>query len=126
MTEILLIEDDVTFRRAMRLSLEKAGYSIAEANDGQAGLQAFQARSPGLLIIDLIMPEKEGVETICAIRQINKRVPIIAISGGGRGNPADYLRMAAAFGANEVLAKPIQLDSLLSVVDRLLGRPVQP
>ena len=126
MPRLLVIEDDQPLLRALRLALEKLGHEVHEAGDGQAGLAAFQAHAIDLVVTDLIMPEMEGVETIRAIRKLSKTVPIIAITGGGRGTSIDYLRMAQAFGAQEVFEKPFELEILCAAVARLLADGKQP
>lgn len=122
MPRLLLIEDDLSLRRALRLALEKSGHEVVEANDGRAGLEAFKAQTIDLVITDLIMPEVEGVETIRTLRKLSKTVPIIAITGGGRGTSLEYLGMARTFGANEVMAKPFEFEALSAAVGRLTGK----
>ena len=121
MANILLIDDDQTLRRALRLSLEKLGHAVVEAREGQAGLAAFKSQPIDLVITDLIMPEMEGVETIRALKKLSPGVPIIAITGGGRGSPENYLSIAQQFGAAKVFAKPFEFAALCSAVTMLLG-----
>ena len=121
MSRILLIEDDQPFRRALSLHLTKAGYAITEVEHGRAGLAAHQAQPFDLIVTDLIMPEMEGVETIRALRKITPTLPIIAMSGGGRSSPEDYLSIARQFGAAAVLAKPFALKDLTDAIAGLLG-----
>ena len=132
MTRILLVEDDQTFRRALHLSLEQSGHEVTDAEDGGQGLRAFTEQPTDLVIIDLIMPNVEGIETIRKIRKLSPKVPIIAISGGGRNAPGDYLRAARTLGASEILAKPFNLGVMQDAVARLLAlaatakRPMPP
>ena len=121
MARLLLIEDDQTLRRALRIALVKSGYEVVEAGDGHEGLLAFKAQPVDLVITDLIMPEMEGVETIHALRQLSPFLPIIAISGGGRGSPENYLHIAQKLGAAKAFAKPLEPSELCAAVASLLG-----
>jgi DNA-binding response OmpR family regulator len=121
MLRILLIDDDSTLRRALRIALEKSGYEVVEAANGREGLAAFALQPADLVVTDIIMPEVEGVETIRGLRKASVAVPIIAISGGGRGSAEDYLYYAKIFGANRVFEKPFDIDTLRAAVASLLG-----
>lgn len=120
MSRILLIEDDRSLCRALRLALEKFGYVVFEASDGREGLRAYQAEPVDLVVTDMIMPEMEGVETIRALLKLNPSLKIIAITGGGRGTPDGYLRLATQFGAAKVFAKPFEIGDLCGAVEQLL------
>jgi two-component system, chemotaxis family, chemotaxis protein CheY len=120
--KILIIDDDDLFRKSLRLMLEESGFAIVEANDGAAGLQAASSEAFDLVITDIIMPNKEGIETILEIRRRHPKLPIIAISGGGRLNPREYLPTARAFGAAAVLEKPFSLDALLGKIEEALAK----
>ena len=120
MPQILLIDDDPTLRRALRIALEKSGHHVAEAANGREGLAAFSAHPADLIVTDIIMPDVEGIETIRRLRGQSKRVPIIAISGGGRGSAEDYLLFAKALGATQVFEKPFDIDTLRAAVASLL------
>ena len=121
MSRILLIDDDPTLRRALRISLEKSGYEVLEAGEGYAGIAMFKARPADLVITDLIMPDMEGVETIQLLKKLNPHLPIIAISGGGRGMPDDYLRFAHTFGAARSFIKPFEFSVLGEAIAALLN-----
>jgi two-component system chemotaxis response regulator CheY len=120
---ILVIDDDPYSRMTLQLVLEDAGYAVVCAEDGAIGLRAFAARSPDLVITDMIMPEREGLETIGEIRKLDKAVPIIAVSGGGRLKATDILVLAENLGADGVLAKPFEADELVGKVRRHLHAP---
>lgn len=117
---ILVIDDDPGIRFVLRKALERAGYVVHEAGDGQVGLQRFRELQPDLVITDIIMPEREGVETIVALRREVPSMPIIAMSGGGGGG-ADYLAMAEKLGAARTLHKPFSLAEALQAVDEVLA-----
>src|SRR4030042_230547 len=114
MQRILLIEDDDQYRALLRKALEEAQYEVIEAPDGMVGLQRYRQNSCALVVTDIFMPEKEGLETIMELRKITPGVKIIAISGGGlRGKYAGIkganlaLESAKHFGADCVLLKPL-------------------
>jgi DNA-binding response OmpR family regulator len=120
MAKILVIDDDHAVRLTIQIFLERAGHEVICASDGEQGLRAFASDSPQLIITDIIMPNKEGIETIMLIRERDTTIPIIAMSGGGRVGNADFLKIASRLGANEVLAKPFERQDLIAAVRRLL------
>ena len=81
----------------------------------------FPQAAADLVITDIVMPGKEGLEVLMALRKIHPPVKIIAISGGGRGDATDYLRMATKMGAARVLSKPFSNEALLAAIDAVLG-----
>ena len=120
MQRILVIDDDEQMRALLRDILERAGYEVTEAQHGLEGLKLFRARPADLVVTDLIMPEKEGVETILELRAEFPEVPIIAVSGGGRNGPRDYLEIAARLGARRTVAKPFTRQEILAAVQQSL------
>lgn len=128
MKRILFIDDNEPFRVSFSRILARQGFAVTQAEDGLVGLKKFQEEIPDLVICDLIMPEMEGMETIQELRRLKPDLRIIAISGGGRVNPLDYLKIAQMMGAAEQLAKPFSSDELISVIERLIGpaTPVLP
>ncbi|HTH48226.1 MAG TPA: response regulator [Candidatus Limnocylindria bacterium] len=125
MPHLLLIDDDDSFRRMLRLTLEQAGHTVTEAKDGREGLMRYQPAIHDLVITDLIMPEKEGLETIAGLRRRHAAVRIIAMSGGGRYSPNTYLSTAKALGASLLFAKPFAAGELLVGITDLLASPPQ-
>ena len=99
--------------------LESVGFELDQAEQGASGMHLLRANEPDLVITDILMPQKEGIETIREIRSVLPRIPIIAISGSAEPR-ADYLKMAQTFGATGILAKPFDLALLLEIVNRLL------
>jgi len=97
MPRILIIEDDTSLRRALRLSLERSGHEIVEAGNGREGIRR--------------------------LREMGTKVPILATSGGGRNNPRDYLYIARHLGANQVLEKPFEIETLRTAIATLLAIP---
>lgn len=121
MPRILVVEDDGPFRQMVRKILERAGYDVEEAKDGNAALVRFREQASDLVITDLVMPDKEGIETIMELRSVDPEVKIIAMSGGGRLKPEVTLAMARGLGARLTLAKPFSPQDLLGAVAEVLG-----
>jgi DNA-binding response OmpR family regulator len=121
MKKILVIDDEKSIRKMLKIVLEKNNYKVFTAQDGNKGIQQFKDQKPDLIIIDLIMPEKEGLETIGEIKELNTSVKIIAISGGGTVDPTTYLMLAKNMGAHKTISKPIDNAALLSDVSTLLS-----
>ncbi len=119
-SRILLIDDDASLRGAIRRALERAGHEVVEATDGAAGLRLYRARGADVVILDIFMPERDGLEFILDLRAEGRRAKVIAISGGGQTGQIDMLRAAAAFGAARTLSKPVALSQLLAAVDDVL------
>jgi len=121
MPRILLVDDDCQVRTMLKLTLERAGHEVTEAEDGNQAVQKYDPASIDLVITDIVMPEKEGIETIMELRSLDAQVKIIAISGGGRINPDDYLNWARRFGVRHTFTKPVDRDQLLNGINDLLG-----
>ena len=120
MAKILVIDDDDTVRSSIRLALEDADHEVVEAPDGAEGVNRVKTQPVDLVITDIFMPEKEGLETIDEIRHAFPKLKIIAISGGGRIEPQDYLEIAQQLGADRTLLKPFDIKLLVDTVDELL------
>jgi CheY-like chemotaxis protein len=117
---ILLIDDEETFRAALRQFLSRAGYDVVEAANGLEAIKSFRERPADMVITDIIMPEKEGIETLIELRQDLPDVKMIAMSGGGwYGTEIDF-DMAKKLGAR-TLDKPFTLQELLDMVQELLN-----
>lgn len=112
--KILVIDDDSSVRKFIATTLKNEHHTVTEAKNGTEGLEKFQQEKDiSIIIIDLIMPDKEGLETIIEIREINPSIKILAISGGGKAGPENYLLLADALGANATLKKPFSGQELL-------------
>ncbi len=120
--KILIIDDDDQILSLLARSAELAGFVAMTAMDGREGQKLLEKQSFDLVITDLIMPEKEGMETITFIKKNFPAIKIIAISGGGRIGPETYLPAALELGADRAFAKPFSVDELLSAVRQLLGQ----
>jgi CheY-like chemotaxis protein len=120
MAHILIIDDDDQFRTMLRHLLERNGYEVTEASGGKEGIKLYRESPADLIITDLIMPDKDGIETIQELKKDFPDIKIIAISGGGRLGPQDYLNLAKMLGARLTLTKPIELPELLKAIEELL------
>ena len=121
---VLLIEDDRTLLLAMARAFSRAGAQVILAADGAEGLKHFMSHSPDLVVTDIIMPEREGIETIVAMKAARPKVPILAVSGGGRTPPHEFLALAKQLGADAVLTKPFRAAQLLDSARLLINRPL--
>jgi CheY-like chemotaxis protein len=120
MARVLIIDDDKDLRRTLRRLLERAGHRTEEAADGGQGLVLFRDRSFDLVVTDLIMPEKEGIETIMELREESPDVRILAVSGGLSMDKEGVLEDAEALGADASLAKPFGVEEFIRTVESLL------
>lgn len=120
MARILVFDDEPSILLMIKKMLEKAGYEVEVALNGKEGMELFEKNRPDLLITDIIMPEKEGLETIFELRRKYHDLKIIAISGGGRIGPDGYLPGAKLLGANAVFAKPLIPKEFLNTISELL------
>lgn len=120
MALILVVDDEELVRRTLRAVLERAGHTVEEAQDGDEAISKFTETSPALVLIDIIMPNREGVETIGELRRINPEVPIIAMSGGGAVGGNLFLDLAAELGATRTVNKPFRNAELLALVEACL------
>ncbi len=125
MARIMIVDDEELVRYALREILEDEGYEIIEACNGAQCIERHSESPADLIITDILMPDKEGFETIKELRESKTDVPIIAISGGGLrpGTSSMFLKMAELLGANRILKKPVEKDELLEIVDACLRSP---
>jgi CheY-like chemotaxis protein len=121
MAKILVFDDEPSILLMIKKMLEKAGHEVDVALNGKEGMTIFEKNKPDLLITDIIMPEKEGLETIFELRRKYPDLKIIAISGGGRIGPDGYLPGAKLLGANAAFTKPLIPKEFLQTVSDLLG-----
>ena len=120
MARILVIDDDGAIRFSLKLALEDADHQVEDAADGVEGMTRFRTNPADLVITDIFMPEKEGLETIDEIKRSYPQTKIIAMSGGGSMDPEDYLKIAKRVGADRSLFKPFDIQLLVATVDDLL------
>ena len=120
MASLLVVDDEKLSRIAIRKILERAGHDIIEATNGEECLVLLRGRAFDIVITDIVMPTKQGIETITEIKREFADLPVIAVSGSGRVNNIDYLKRATEAGADRVLAKPFSQRELIQAVDELL------
>ena len=117
---ILLVDDDEQFCAMLSEALTGEGFQVREASDGRQGIKLYEEQPAHIVISDLIMPEKEGLEMIVEMKRLHAGVKVIAISGGGRGSSQNYLKMAKAFGAQIVLPKPFSHREIVEAINQVL------
>ena len=123
MALVLIIDDEDAVRFTLRKFIEAEGHVVVEAVNGDDGLKQFETNDVDLVITDIIMPDKEGIETIVEIKRDHPDVKIIAISGGGRMGSTDFLEVAKKLGADEILPKPFTRSDVLEKLTRYLASP---
>jgi DNA-binding response OmpR family regulator len=120
MPRLLLIDDNDHIRRLGRAALEGAGFDVDEAADGAAGLRLHRAARYDLVVCDLFMPDRDGLETLQELRGSGDPVPVVAISGGTALGPWDWLGVATRFGSTSTLRKPFKPRDLVDAVQAAL------
>jgi CheY-like chemotaxis protein len=120
MAKILVIDDEPSILLMIKKMLEKTGHEVDMALNGRDGLELFEKIRPDLLITDIIMPHKEGLEIIRELKKKYPELKIVAISGGGRIGPEGYLPIAKHFGADIVFQKPLVQKDFVQAVSELL------
>ena len=121
MAGILIVEDDKDLREMLKTSLARRKYTILEAADGKEAILHFKPAITDLVITDLLMPDEDGLKVILKIKEIKPGIKIIAISGGGKAGPGNYLNVARALGADAVFPKPFSVHELISKIESILG-----
>ena len=118
---ILIVDDEAGIRKVMRAILENEGYSVLEASGGNEAIIQFEKHRPDLVVTDLLMPGKDGIETLFELKQINCKAKIIALSGGGRICPENYLNYAIKLGAIATIEKPFTSFDFLTVINQAMA-----
>jgi len=119
---ILVIDDDPLMRSFMDKCLTRAGHEVTVARNGAEGMHVFDIEPFDLIVTDLFMPDRDGLEVLREIHRKTRAVPILVISGGSPDMPKDLLEFAAALGADTTLSKPFSPEELVLSVQALLGR----
>jgi CheY-like chemotaxis protein len=120
MARILVIDDEPGVRRLLKMCLEKHGHVVSVAEDGNAGLTLNRLAPSDIIITDIVMPDKDGLETIQELRTEFPLIKIVAISGGGRVAGNDYLKIAQKLGAARTFSKPFSVEELVQAVEELV------
>jgi DNA-binding response OmpR family regulator len=119
--KIVVIDDDIKCNQMICRILNNEGYEVSAAFNGAEGLKLCRKERPDLVITDLYMPEKDGLETIMELRRTDEKIRILAISGGSLSiNIDEMLNTAEMFGADAIMAKPFHLETFLNRVKGLL------
>ena len=119
---VLVVDDDASIRRSLEITLNKAGYAVTPARNGAEAVRLWRDLGTDLVILDLFMDEKDGIETIVELRAHSPGIRIIAMSGGGKdGNRLDLLKDAKLLGAVQTIEKPFTPEQMLAPVARVLG-----
>ncbi len=121
MKQILIIEDDESVRSVLKAVLEEVGYNTVVAEDGSEGIKKVCKHHPQLVITDIVMPEKDGLEIIRYLKKEHPSVRIIAITSKTWIDKYDCLRQAKLFGAHKILEKPFLMSNVLDAVKEMLA-----
>jgi len=121
MAKILLMEDDLVTAQLISIAAELGKHEMTHAINGEIGLELYEAGKFELVIMDILMPEKDGLEAISELMQLNQGQKILVVSGGGSiSDGTFYLEAAQRLGARKVLHKPFEVEELLAVFEELL------
>lgn len=124
MAYILIIDDEDQVRAMMRQMLERAGHHVFDAPNGKAAIAICRTEKIDLIITDLLMPEKDGIETIVELRRDYPGIRIIAVSGGGSTGRLDLLPAAQQLGAITTFRKPFSRPELIASIESILAQPL--
>jgi DNA-binding response OmpR family regulator len=116
---ILVVDDNADLRSTIQALLQADGFDVVVAGDGQAALELHQSRPADVVITDLFMPDKDGIETIVELRKLSPKLKIVAMSGWTSAQGSDYLKVAREIGATVTLQKPFDPQELSRVVRQL-------
>ncbi|OPZ61099.1 MAG: Sporulation initiation phosphotransferase F [Deltaproteobacteria bacterium ADurb.Bin510] len=120
MARILVVDDDCLIQELLRRTLEDQGHEVALASNGCEAMVIYEDSQVDLVITDMVMPKKNGIELIRDLTDRDPAVKIFAMSGGGHLSSNDYLRIAEIMGVKRTFAKPIEIRPLLNAVTEVL------
>jgi two-component system, chemotaxis family, chemotaxis protein CheY len=118
---ILIIDDEASIRKPLQILLERAGHEVVSAANGSDAVRLWRQRAGDMVITDIHMPEKNGLEAIIELRQIAPQTRILAMSGGDLNRRLDVLGDATLLGAVHTISKPFTLEEMLQAVEKVLG-----
>ncbi len=118
MGRILLVDDRADFRQVLGERMQARGYETLEAASGAQALELAAAQAPDLVVLDMVMPEMDGMETLRRLRQEHPGLPVIVLTGYGASQDVSQ---ALTLGAHDYLVKPVDLDALLEAVQQALA-----
>jgi len=116
MAQVLVVDDEVYIRELIKKTLVSQGHTVVEASNGHAAIETLESHAVDIAIVDLVMPEKGGLETLMEIRDINRRIKLIAMSGKIQTGGDSIKGLAQQFQIDAVLAKPFDIDDLIRLV----------
>jgi len=122
MAKIMVIDDDSEIRDTLVDLFQTQGHQVRGAGDGKAALEMVAVERPDVMITDIIMPEKDGIQLIAEIKRRYGHIPIIAMSGGGRIPASVYLAHVSSLGEIVTLEKPFKVSALMRAVEKVLNR----
>jgi two-component system, chemotaxis family, chemotaxis protein CheY len=119
---VCVTDDDIHMRRMICQMLSQKGYRTVEAADGKEALRQVAGAGARMIVLDIVMPNSEGLETIPELKERFPSTRILAISGGGdAGDGQSFLEQASLLGADDTLLKPFEMDMLIAKVEALVG-----
>lgn len=121
MPTVLLLEDNTAYRELLTEVLTLAGFEVCAAPDGRKVAEILRTRHIELVITDLAMPERDGIETMTELRYSHPRLPVIAISGDVPLNTHLFLTLAEKLGASRVIAKPFRMEELVAAAKEAIA-----
>jgi len=119
---VLILDDNEDFARMLAMVLEAEGFAVITAANGVQALELMQRGAADVLLTDLFMPEKDGLEIICELRARHPQTRVLAMSGWDSRTGVDYLKVAREIGATHTLRKPFDVADLVEVLRELSGR----
>lgn len=127
MAKILVIDDDPGIRTLMKKALGREGYTVIEASNGLEGLMLQRRHRANLIFVDILMPVKDGFETIREIREEFPDVPIFVITGATfEGSTEKLLEMSKKVGAKKTFSKPLDMEEIIESVKEWIDKPLLP
>lgn len=115
-SKILVVDDDAAVRDLVRALLEQNGYEVSDAADGESAIASYEANPVDMVLLDILMPHKEGLETLIELKQRHPNLAVFAMSASGARRGHDFLKIASKFGADGILQKPFSPDELLALL----------
>ena len=123
---ILVVDDNKEFQDYVSTLLRREGYDVATADDGDQGLSLVAIHEFDLIISDMFMPNKDGLEFITALKSLRRAIPVIGMSGRVKGPNQPFLTAAEAFGAVRTFVKPFEAKEFIAYVGSVLATFANP
>ena len=123
MAVVLIIDDDEMIVESLSILLQNEGYDVLSSSNGKNGLKLLGKNRIDVVITDIIMPDKDGIDTIREIKKTYRNTKIIAMSGGGKIAAKEYLTFVKQLGVRHTLSKPFEKEQILSALEAVLREP---